>query len=143
MKKLLSLLLCLCLALTLCGTAFASSEEPAALPEPVGKPIEIAAGTKELVVTEPVILSETAALSRLLIEEGGAYDCKAVIIACGVQHRHLGIFRFLVVAVCADIPGGDIQGRDLHLRGRWLCWLKTGNGLRHTAGKHRQAQKCH
>ena len=77
MKKLLSLLLCLCVALTLCGAAFASSEEPASLPEPVGTPIEIPAGTEELVVTEPVILSETAALSRLVIEEGGAIAAPA------------------------------------------------------------------
>jgi len=77
MKKPVSILLCLCLALTLCGVAFASSEEPAALPEPVGTPIEVAAGTGELIVTEPVILSETVALDKLVIEEGGAIAAPA------------------------------------------------------------------
>ena len=77
MKKLFGILLCLCMALSLCGAGFASSEEPAELPEPVGTPIEIGAGTEELVVTEPVILSETAALSRLVIEDGGAIAAPA------------------------------------------------------------------
>ena len=81
MKNLLSILLCVCMALTLCGAAFASSgeataEEPA-LAEPVGAPLTVTPDMTELVVSEPVILSETAALDRLVVEEGGAIAAPA------------------------------------------------------------------
>ena len=73
MKKLFSLLLCLCMVLTLGVAGLASGEasgETAQLAEPVGIPVTIPEGTKEFVVSEPMILSESAAINKLVIEDG-------------------------------------------------------------------------
>ena len=80
MKKLISILLCLCMALTLGVMGLASGEasgETAQLAEPVGTPVTIPEGTKEFIVSEPMILTETAALEKLVIEEGGTLSAPA------------------------------------------------------------------
>ena len=68
-KRILSVLLAMLLVMS--TAAFASSEEPARI-EPQGALLEVAEGTRSLVVTEPSLLASSAELDELVIEEGAS-----------------------------------------------------------------------
>lgn len=59
---------------------------------------------------------------RLLTEDGESYDCRAVILAAGVKHRHLGLPNELDligmgVSFCAVCDGGFYQDKDVAVVG--------------------------
>ena len=59
---------------------------------------------------------------RLLTEDGESHDCRAVILAAGVKHRHLGLPGELEligqgISFCAVCDGGFYQDRDVAVVG--------------------------
>lgn len=58
----------------------------------------------------------------VLTEDGNAYECRCVILACGARHRHLGLEneeRFIGdgISFCAVCDGAFYAGRDVILVG--------------------------
>lgn len=61
-------------------------------------------------------------IKTVVTEEGGRYDCKAVIIACGAKHRHLGIEneeKFIGdgISFCAVCDGAFYKNKTVALVG--------------------------
>lgn len=76
----------------------------------------------------------------VITEEGGTYDCKAVIIACGVQHRHLGLEneeRFIGdgISFCAVCDGAFYKDKTVALVGGGNSALQEAILLSETSKK--------
>ncbi len=61
-------------------------------------------------------------IKTVITEEGGRYDCKAVIIACGAKHRHLGVEneeKFIGdgISFCAVCDGAFYKNKTVALVG--------------------------
>lgn len=61
-------------------------------------------------------------VKTVVTEEGGRYDCKAVIIACGAKHRHLGVEneeKFIGdgISFCAVCDGAFYKNKTVALVG--------------------------
>ncbi len=67
-------------------------------------------------------IEDAGAVKTVVTEEGGRYECGAVIIACGVQHRHLGLEneeRFIGegISFCAVCDGAFYKNQTVALVG--------------------------
>lgn len=67
-------------------------------------------------------IEDAGAIKTVVTEEGGRYECGAVIIACGVQHRHLGLEneeRFIGegISFCAVCDGAFYKNQTVALVG--------------------------
>jgi len=67
-------------------------------------------------------IEDNGSTKAVITEEGGHYECGAVIIACGVQHRHLGLEneeRFIGegISFCAVCDGAFYKNQTVALVG--------------------------
>jgi len=67
-------------------------------------------------------ITDNGDTKTVLTEEGGAYECKAVIIACGARHRHLGVpneEKFIGdgISFCAVCDGAFYKNKTVALIG--------------------------
>ena len=85
-------------------------------------------------------IRDNGTTKTVVTEEGGAYDCKAVIIACGVQHRHLGLEnedRFIGegISFCAVCDGAFYKDKTVALVGGGNSALQEAILLSETSKK--------
>ncbi|MBP3381399.1 MAG: FAD-dependent oxidoreductase [Clostridia bacterium] len=67
-------------------------------------------------------ITDNGDTKTVLTEEGSAYECKAVIIACGAKHRHLGVpneEKFIGdgISFCAVCDGAFYKNKTVALVG--------------------------
>ena len=73
-------------------------------------------------VENAVSVNDNGSFKTVITEEGGEYECKSVILACGAKHRHLGLpneERFIGdgISFCAVCDGAFYQNKVVALIG--------------------------
>lgn len=85
-------------------------------------------------------LRDNGDTKTVITEDGNEYECRAVILACGARHRHLGIEneeRFIGegISFCAVCDGAFYEGRDVILIGGGNSALQEAILLAETSRK--------
>ena len=81
----------------------------------------LALGT-EIEIEEVTGLRINGDTKKVMADEGNEYECKAVILACGAKHRHLGVkneekFIGNGISFCAVCDGAFYRGKTVALIG--------------------------
>lgn len=83
---------------------------------------QVLAQGADVEVETVVGITDNGDTKTVLTEEGSAYECKAVIIACGAKHRHLGVpneEKFIGdgISFCAVCDGAFYRNKTVALVG--------------------------